>query len=213
MVADFPHGFSDAAAKRLLSIAATGGRCGVYTLIHWDTRQDPPQDLAPDDLRAASVTLRSKSGGGFSLIDPRAAGAMLNVDPGPPTELAASLVHRIGQSSVDSSRVEVPFSHVVPDDDAYWSMDTTHELRVPIGRTGATKLQQLAMGKGTCQHALIAGKTGSGKSTLFHVAITNLALWGSPDEVEFYLVDFKKGLNSNATPPPGSARQGDRDRV
>ena len=69
---------------------------------------------------------------------------------------------------------------------------------VPIGRTGATKLQELAIGKGTRQHALIAGKTGSGKSTLFHVMITNLALWCSPDEVEFYLVDFKKGVEFKA---------------
>ena len=37
---------------------------------------------------------------------------------------------------------------------------------MPIGRTGATKLQMLAIGKGTRQHVLIAGKTGSGKSTL-----------------------------------------------
>ena len=72
--------------------------------------------------------------------------------------------------------------------------DTTEELRVPIGRTGATKFQYLAIGKGTRQHALIAGKTGSGKSTLFHVIITNLALWCSPEQVEFYLVDFKKGV-------------------
>ena len=71
---------------------------------------------------------------------------------------------------------------------------TGSELRVPIGRTGATKLQYLAIGKGTRQHALVAGKTGSGKSTLFHVIITNLALWCSPEEVEFYLVDFKKGV-------------------
>src|SRR6201999_65514 len=54
--------------------------------------------------------------------------------------------------------------------------------------------QYLAIGKGTRQHALIAGKTGSGKSTLFHVIITNLALWCSPEQVEFYLVDFKKGV-------------------
>ena len=52
----------------------------------------------------------------------------------------------------------------------------------------------LAIGKGTRQHALFAGKTGSGKSTLFHVIITNLALTCSPDQVEFYLIDFKKGV-------------------
>ena len=90
--------------------------------------------------------------------------------------------------------MEVPFAQVVPTPAEIWSLDTSAELRVPIGRTGATKLQYLALGKGTRQHGLIAGKTGSGKSTLFHVIITNLALWCSPAQVEFYLVDFKKGV-------------------
>ncbi len=64
----------------------------------------------------------------------------------------------------------------------------------PLGQAGATKLQHLRLGKGTSQHVLIAGKTGSGKSTLLHALITNLALRYSPDEVELYLVDFKKGV-------------------
>ena len=51
---------------------------------------------------------------------------------------------------------------------------------------------------GTSQHVLISGKTGSGKSTLLHVLITNLALRYSPDEVELYLVDFKKGVEFKA---------------
>ena len=49
-----------------------------------------------------------------------------------------------------------------------------------------------ARGRGSTH--LVAGKTGSGKSTLFHVIITNLALWCSPDQIEFYLIDFKKGV-------------------
>jgi hypothetical protein len=44
------------------------------------------------------------------------------------------------------------------------------------------------------QHVLVAGKTGSGKSTLLHVLVTNLALWYPPEEVNFYLIDFKKGV-------------------
>src|SRR5438045_3885018 len=59
---------------------------------------------------------------------------------------------------------------------------------------GATRLQLLRLGKGVAQHALIAGKTGSGKSTLLHALITNLTMWYSPDEVEFFLIDFKKGV-------------------
>ncbi|RKZ82570.1 MAG: cell division protein FtsK, partial [Candidatus Parabeggiatoa sp. nov. 1] len=50
------------------------------------------------------------------------------------------------------------------------------------------------MGKDTAQHVLVAGKTGSGKSTLLHVLITTLALNYSPDEIELYLIDFKKGV-------------------
>ena len=45
--------------------------------------------------------------------------------------------------------------------------------------------------RSTC---LIAGKTGSGKSTLLHALITNGALRYSPDELELYLIDFKKGV-------------------
>src|SRR5216110_2165812 len=88
----------------------------------------------------------------------------------------------------------MPFAEIAPEVAAFWTLETSAEVRVPIGRTGATKFQYLALGKGTRQHALIAGKTGSGKSTLFHVLITNLALWCSPDQVEFYLIDFKKGV-------------------
>ncbi|HJQ81797.1 MAG TPA: FtsK/SpoIIIE domain-containing protein, partial [Lacipirellulaceae bacterium] len=49
-------------------------------------------------------------------------------------------------------------------------------------------------GKGTSQHLLVCGKTGSGKSTFLHALITNAALLYGPDEVEFYLIDFKKGV-------------------
>ncbi len=65
---------------------------------------------------------------------------------------------------------------------------------MPLGRAGATKLQALKLGEGTAQHVLIAGKTGSGKSTLLHALITNVALTYSPDQIELYLIDFKKGV-------------------
>ena len=57
---------------------------------------------------------------------------------------------------------------------------------------------QLQLGQGTSQHVLVAGKTGSGKSTLWHALITNLALHYSPDELELYLIDFKKGVEFKA---------------
>lgn len=193
VVADFPANFSDAGVKHLLSVAASGARCGVFILIHWDRRQPVPQDFDPEELRRNSVPL-NHSRGAFFLTGESGPGTNLVLDPSPAQDIATDFIHKVGLSSRDSNRVEVPFSHVAPSEADLWTFDTTAELCVPIGRTGATKLQYLAIGKDTRQHALIAGKTGSGKSTLFHVIITNLSLWCSPEQVEFYLVDFKKGV-------------------
>lgn len=193
VIADFPTNFTDLAARRLMSIAASGPRCGVYTFVHWDVRKPSPNEFVPDDLRAASLCLKSR-GEQFLIADRPAEGATLALESPPNAEFVTDFLQRVGKASLDSNRVEVPFTDIAPADAGLWSQESTSELRVAIGRTGATKLQQLALGKGTKQHVLVAGKTGSGKSTLFHVMITNLALWHSPDQVEFYLVDFKKGV-------------------
>ncbi len=194
VAADFPSGFSEIAVKKLLSIATSGPRCGVFTLIHWDQRLPQPDGFVADEVRRNSVRLTRQNGNLVLADGPSGEGLQLKLDEPPDSALALELVHRIGKASIDSSRVQVPFSQIAPPKDELWTSETTNELRVAIGRTGATKHQMLAIGKGTRQHALFAGKTGSGKSTLFHVIITNLALACSPEQVEFYLIDFKKGV-------------------
>ncbi|MCX8089999.1 MAG: FtsK/SpoIIIE domain-containing protein [Verrucomicrobiae bacterium] len=194
IVADFPVNFTDLAVKRLQSLAASGPRCGVYVLVHWDQRRTAPPEFVPDELRKHALRLLAKPAGGFAVANADWDGTRLELEAPPDPALATRLLTAIGQAGRDAYRVETPFAEAAPADNQMWSLDATHELRVPIGRTGATRLQYLALGQDTRQHGLIAGKTGSGKSTLFHVIITNLALWYPPDEVELYLVDFKKGV-------------------
>lgn len=193
VVADFPVGFSESALRRLQSIAVSGARCGVFLLLHRDRRQPLPDDAISDDLRQHCVWFEEQNRG-YLPAGERLPGVRLEWAPQPEAKTAIDLIQRIGEANSDSNRVEVPFDYVAPGKDEFWSNKTASSLRVPIGRTGASKLQYLNLGKGTQQHVLIAGKTGSGKSTLFHVIVTNLALWCRPDHVEFYLVDFKKGV-------------------
>lgn len=193
IVAGFPVNFSEAAGRRLLNIAASGARCGVFTFIQWDRRRELPHGFVANDLRKSSVVLTATPQG-FVLGSRPLPGTHLVLDDPPPGPMATEFLHKVGHESKDANRVELPFAQIAPRPEERWSAGTAEEVRVPIGRTGAAKLQYLAIGKGTRQHALVAGKTGSGKSTLFHVIITNAALWYSPDEVEFYLVDFKKGV-------------------
>ncbi|MGN6384929.1 MAG: FtsK/SpoIIIE domain-containing protein, partial [Verrucomicrobiota bacterium] len=197
VMADFPVNLSESASRKLLRIISSGARCGVYTLMHWDPRQVSPPEFLVEELQRHSIILKYQNGQ-FTLAHPSGPAGRLRLDQPPAPALANKLLTRIGEMSRGSNQVKVPFTQVAPGDEAIWSLDTSEELRVPIGRSGANKLQYLSLGRGTRQHALVAGKTGSGKSTLFHVLITNLALWASPDQVEFYLIDFKKGVEFRA---------------
>lgn len=193
VIAGFPMSFTEAAGRRLLNIAASGARCGVYTIVQWDRRLELPHGFLIDELRKNSIRITAADHG-LVLGGQALPGVRLRLDPPPPARFATDFLRKVGQSTKDSNRVELPFTQIAPPQEQRWTEDASSELRVPIGRSGAAKLQYLAIGRGTRQHALIAGKTGSGKSTLFHVMITNIALWCSPDETEFYLVDFKKGV-------------------
>src|SRR5208282_6641737 len=89
---------------------------------------------------------------------------------------------------------EVAFDLIAPKPSQFWTLKSDSDVGVAIGRSGATRVQTFRLGKGVAQHALVAGKTGSGKSTLLHALISNLAMWYSPEEIELYLIDFKKGV-------------------
>ena len=51
VIANFPAGFTEAAQRRLLSIAASGSRCGVYTLIMVDMQLPLQAGFQIRDLR------------------------------------------------------------------------------------------------------------------------------------------------------------------
>ncbi len=205
VVANFPANFSAEAARRLVSIAQSGPRCGVHTLITVDTRQPLPQGFALADLEGVSVNLHwqappAAEGAGparppcFVWDDEDFSKFPLALDVTPPDDLAMRLLQAVGEKARDANRVEVPFEFIAPAPAEWWTGDSRSGLAVALGRAGATKRQHLRLGSGTSQHVLVAGKTGSGKSTLLHALITNLALLYSPAEVELYLVDFKKGV-------------------
>ncbi|HVS71530.1 MAG TPA: FtsK/SpoIIIE domain-containing protein [Phycisphaerae bacterium] len=197
VIADFPTGFEAEALRRLSSIATTGPKCGVYTIILRDTRQPLPQGSRMEEIVSRSVHLAYKNGA-FTWEDAVFKRFPLKMDAPPDEKTLTGLMDKVGKAAKEAKRVEVPFQSIAPAEDQFWSMSSKNELRVPIGKSGATRLQAMRLGVGVAQHTLVAGKTGSGKSNLMHTIVTNLAMWYGPDEIEFYLVDFKKGVEFKA---------------
>ncbi|MCE9525876.1 MAG: AAA family ATPase, partial [Planctomycetales bacterium] len=199
VVANFPANFSDEAARRLVSIAASGARCGVYTLVSTDNKLTFPRNFDVADLERQAATLvwdvEQKR---FAWKHDELKSLPLVLESPPGDEQFTEIIKAVGKLAKDAARVEVPFESVTPSEAELWNGDSRSEIEVPLGRAGATKLQYMRLGKGTSQHVLISGKTGSGKSTLLNALITNLALHYSPSELQFYLIDFKKGVEFKA---------------
>jgi hypothetical protein len=198
-VANYPANFNTEAAKRLLSIVASGARCGVSTFLSMDTAANPVRDVNLTALEENCLVFEYTSDT-FHWADPDFRDLPLVLLPPPTPDRTTELLKTVGSAARDAARVEVPFRLIHPgyDELPLWHADSAAGLTIPLGRVGATRRQALTLGHGTAQHVLIAGKTGSGKSTLLNIIITNAALHYSPDQLEMYLIDFKKGVEFKA---------------
>lgn len=205
VIADLPTALTEAGAGRLASILESGPRCGVYALLASDHAINKAAKLPPtlpDDTlanHALRVEIRQNHSQSIAKVpDPRFDETALTLDTPPPDAFVSAVLDRVAKAGKAAGRVEVPFNRLAPTDDERWTRSAAAELSIPLGRSGAQKIQHLRLGSGTRQHALIAGRTGSGKSTLLHVMISAAALWHSPDELNLYLIDFKKGVEFKA---------------
>ncbi|MDA1008903.1 MAG: FtsK/SpoIIIE domain-containing protein, partial [Planctomycetota bacterium] len=193
VVCDFPNAFSEQAVRRLNSIIESGARCGVHAIVLRDTRVEVPTGTDLELMHSRMVRVHLE-GGRWVVETDGLRHLQLALETPPSASASIRLVNQVGKAAKSSSRVAVPFDAIMPRPEQVWTGSTEKSVSVALGRSGATRLQELTLGVGTGQHALIAGRTGSGKSTLLHAIITNLALWYSPDEVELWLIDFKKGV-------------------
>ncbi|MCR9209400.1 MAG: FtsK/SpoIIIE domain-containing protein [bacterium] len=117
--------------------------------------------------------------------------------PPPMPQDRSALINRIGRLAQEASQVIVPLTSLLPGEQLPSADNTSSSadgLEVIIGSSGAGRNRSLDLGEGVRQHVLIAGKTGSGKSTLLHSIVTSGAAMYQPDELQFYLLDFKKGV-------------------
>lgn len=193
VVAGFPTAFTDEAARHLSSILTSGPRCGVHALVAWNPTIAAPPSFDADDLINNCIRFRV-TGNVVRPQTPFSKALVFEEFPEPDADRYVKLVRDVGEQSKDARRVEVSFTRIAPKDAEIWSHSTAEGIDLPIGRAGAARLQFMRLGRGTSQHVLVAGKTGSGKSTFLHILITNLALHYSPNEIQFYLIDFKKGV-------------------
>jgi hypothetical protein len=199
VVFDFPVNISEMAARRLVSIAKNGPRCGVYTIVVMDTDSSKklPYGFSLGDLEAAANVIYH-DGQRFVWMKKDFEGFSVLLDGAPPDALFKHIVKETGSRAPQLMRVEVPFNKLLEKagvtTDSIWKASTREQIHVPLGPQGAKKLQYLTLGTNTEHHAVCIGMPGSGKTNLMHIVITTMGLMYPPEEMQLYLVDFKQGV-------------------
>ena len=200
---DFPMGFTHDSIETLERIIETGPQCGVYPIVYFNASRTnevfEEADSAIESLYNQNKLqyIGTDNHKLFIKID-NFGKFYVDLDLLPQQNEIKKIVNDAGANFSTASRVEVPFSKLLNREKLtlknWWKASTQDNIQIPLGPTGAQKIQSLTFGNGVEQHALLAGQTGSGKSTLLHTAICSLAMKYSPEEVNLYLIDFKKGV-------------------
>jgi hypothetical protein len=201
---DFPESFDEETTRDLVRIVQNGPRCGVFAIIHTNTALKLPHGVDLEPLRPFCAELKRQDGlywfgaGGGAQTEQASEPIAVDLDESCSEAVVNDVVAKFGGGAQKAMRVEVPYQRLLNmagfSGDAWWQNNSAHGIEVPLGPTGAKKVQTLRLGHDMAIHALIVGRPGSGKSNLVHVFITTIAQLYAPDEVQLYLIDFKKGV-------------------
>ncbi|HVX45487.1 MAG TPA: FtsK/SpoIIIE domain-containing protein [Mycobacteriales bacterium] len=173
---------------RLAALAHAGPSARTHLLLSGVDAETSPLDhttLLQVDSGRAEVVMPHSPG-----LPPR---TRVSLDPDPPNELIAAVCRR----QADAVTHAVGISALIPE--RIWESSAAHELRTPIGRDGPSDVD-IVLGDST-PHCLIGGRTGSGKTVFLLDLLYGLAGRYSPDELMFYLLDFKEGVSFSEFTP------------
>ncbi|WP_433275637.1 FtsK/SpoIIIE domain-containing protein [Pseudonocardia xinjiangensis] len=168
--------------RQLQRVARGGLACGVQ-LVLLDvpmTVNAPMETVRLDDEGLASTSM---------------AGPYVTVEPEP--RLASGAVtaacHAIADEHENWQNRMGSFADLLPSPAKRGGFPSAAGLRAPIGFTDGRAVDMVLAD--ASPHALIGGPSGSGKTNLMLTMISSMAARYSPDELEFYLLDFKEGVS------------------
>lgn len=188
----FPLGLNRTSYRHLNALIENGVRCGNSVILVTDRDSQWPADM-PALTHSKLLQIDLSEARGYRVKEAQLDQFTFSPTGGPNAEQRSRLVRNIGEEAINTGRVEVPLSQLIDEtDDQVESTDDG--IAITLGTQGAGRPLSLAIGEGVKQHVLIAGKTGSGKSTLLHTLITAGAMRYRPDQLHYYLLDFKKGV-------------------
>jgi len=202
---DVPEQLSDKSLWFLGRICENGLRCGVLPIIAIDSKR--MDDRRYEQFNATQEASTTRLDHLLQCAGVAELSYIYLPEQWPRRDVLDGFMARLTENCAAKTR----FKKTMPD---LWTIFIKDETTIggfdiPIGWTPAGNFATLRLGATDSEHhALLAGKTGSGKSNLLHVLIHTLCEKYSPEELDLYLLDYKESTEFNvyAAPPLPHAR-------
>ncbi|MBR2506965.1 MAG: DNA translocase FtsK [Bacilli bacterium] len=201
VLVDYPNGITKQTAKELKQVMSNGNSTGIFTLLVNNTtvecedysyKETDRQDFifwAKNNALTLTET-KKKLRLSMNLENYFTPKAKINMD------IFREVIEILKRNKELTKTKPVPMSQMfeASDKDLNSAENAPKVLDIPIGVRGADiqTLKLDASGNGS-PHAVVIGGTGSGKSILLHTIILSACYKYSPEDLNFYLIDFKGG--------------------
>lgn len=188
---DVPEQLSDNSSWYLQRLAESGPRCGILPIIAVDgqrieeRRHEKLYDALKHSTQRIDALLGVENNDNFGLS------YTYQPEEWPQQNILDDFFSVLARHYAEITR----FSRKLPN---LWEgytrgITTVGGFDIPIGWTLSGEIVSLTLGATNSEHhALLAGKTGSGKSNLLHVMIHSLCEKYAPQEIDLYLLDYKE---------------------
>lgn len=181
--------------RKVLSIMKEGPARGVTTVLQAHSGSDFYDVLDPSRKIGALVTVKNERAAKYSVTEGIFGGRTYFVPEVPFTDQSAVALFE-ERRDTETKQSHLHLSDIL-NSVKLWAKTSGGGIDALIGREG-TEIAKFTLGKDVAgvhgNHVLVFGTTGSGKSVALNTIIYSLAHQYSPEEVQFYLLDFKESV-------------------
>ena len=204
-VMDFPSGFNKKSLSLFEKIISTGSACGVYAIVivseeqlnTIDSKLKPLVEKIMNNLTSFSI-YRDRF---FATrdnrinIDKKSAYTFIDIPKMWEEENLGKVIPILKQGIKNAGNIVINIEKLDRlTDEIDCTKNIPDGMKIPIGIRGANEVQYLTLHPISGNHVIVIGSSGMGKSSLMHTIIYQTIKNYTPEDVQIFLVDMKKGV-------------------
>lgn len=205
-ISNFPAGFKKEDKEVLESIISKGNKFGTFVFMSYNPSLKSDW-IKEEEIGSVinEIALLKQDTSGYKIYNCEESDVYnthykieleMN-NPSTAVKLISFLNNAVKESSAKSVTQDEYFDKVLTSQTELWQEYSNENeknigIKVPVGLKSATEELEFTFDCGSDNyHAIIGGKTGSGKTVLLDNIIINSCIKYSPEELQFVLLDFK----------------------